>query len=107
MNVNWANHIEEAGKIEPEQMIAYLEKHGWIYHNFWPQRKDVKIYQKIIDAGALFQVIIPLTRELSDYNSAMLKAVVEISDSEEAKRVRRITAKIVSLKTQQNKNTEA
>lgn len=30
MNVNWANHIEDASKIEPQQLIAYLEKHGWI-----------------------------------------------------------------------------
>lgn len=94
MNVNWANHIEDASKIEPQALIDYLEKHKWINHSpYWASERRVKIYQKIID-GALFQVNVPMSRELSDYNSAMLNAVVEISNSDEAKRVRQITAKL-------------
>lgn len=98
MNVNWANHIEAVSKIEPQQLIDYLEKHDWIEQHFFEIRnRPVKYYQKIVDGG-LYQVTVPMSRELGDYNSAMLRAVVEISDSDETKRVQQITAKIVRNK---------
>lgn len=101
MNVNWANHIDDAGKIEPQQIIAYLEKHEWIDHtqsitSGWQIDRKIRIFQKIVDGG-LYQVTVPMSRELADYNSAMLKAVVEIINSNEATEVRKLTAKIFAF----------
>ena len=93
MNVNWANHIEAASKIEPQQLINYLTKHNWIEKDFWPNRPEVKIYQKIVDGG-LYQISIPMSRTLRDYNSAMLHAVIEIINSDESKRIQQLTAKL-------------
>jgi hypothetical protein len=95
MNVNWGNHIEDASKIEPKQIITYLQKHQWIKKDvLWPNKPDIEIYQKIVDGG-LYQVNIPTSRRFSDYDSAMLRAVVEIINSQEADRVRQLTAKIL------------
>jgi hypothetical protein len=103
MNVNWANHIDDANKIEPQQLIDYLEKHEWIKQNYgWEFKRKVEIYQKIVDGG-LYQIAVPMSRELSDYASAMLRAVVEIINSEEAKRVRQITQKLIFMPQQNNK----
>jgi hypothetical protein len=105
MNVNWANHIDDASKIEPQQLIDYLVKHQWIKQDFLQNlNKPIEVYQKIVE-GALFQITVPMSRELRDYNSAMLRAVVEINDSEEAKHVRQITAKITKM-NRENKSKE-
>jgi hypothetical protein len=101
MNVNWANHTGTF-KIEPQQLIAYIEKHGWIYHNFWPNRPEVRIYQKIVDGG-MYQITVPMTRELADYNSVMLKNVIEIINSNEGKEVKKLTAKILAINCENKK----
>ena len=98
MNVNWANHITDASKIEPQEIIDYLEKHQWYDHtdaltSGWRIDRKISIYQKIVD-GALFQVTIPMSRELADYNSAMLHALVEIINSNEANELRKLYRKI-------------
>jgi hypothetical protein len=94
MNVNWANHIEEIRKIEPQQLIDYLEKHEWIEQNFWVAHpRPVKIYQKIVEGG-LYQVTVPMSRELVDYISAMLNAVIEIINSNETREIHKLTAKL-------------
>jgi hypothetical protein len=94
-NINWANHIEAASKIEPEQLITYLSKHGWTQFQ-GITRPMVKIYQKIV-LGGLYQVTVPMDRKLGDYNTAMLSAVVEITDSDEAKQVDQLIAKLTSI----------
>jgi len=99
MNVNWANHIEDASKIEPQQLIDYLVNHEWIRKDFFPNLSHIQVYQKIVE-GALFQVTVPMNRELRDYNSAMLKAVIEISDSDEPKRIKQIISKLTNRESQ-------
>ncbi len=107
MNVNWANHIEDTGKIESEALISFLEKYGWVditpekrdTPEFW-LNEDYRFFRKIVDGG-LYELKVPMKRTLNSYSMDMLKAVVEIINSQEADRVRRITAMLT--KTSVNK----
>jgi len=100
VNFNWSNHIEDVGRIEPQILINYLKKHGWIdisseIMDNWQNKRKVQYYRKIVEGG-LYQITVPMNRELIDYKAAMLRAVVEIINSEEAKRVRQITSKLTN-----------
>ena len=68
-----------AGKINHIDLIKYLSDLNWIEI---PSRRDnVAIYQ-INKNNQIYQVDLPLKRELLDYETAMLKAIENISQSE-------------------------
>jgi hypothetical protein len=73
-----ANFVEIAGKISHVDIVKYLRDLGWT--EVESKRPYVKVFQ-FRESGRLFQADIPTSRDLSDYNSAMYKAVEQIGMS--------------------------
>jgi hypothetical protein len=71
-----ANFIEMAGKISHVDIVKYLRDLGW--KEIESKRPNVKVFQFRDSEKKLFQANIPTSRDLSDYNSAMYKAVEQI-----------------------------
>lgn len=65
--------------INHSAFAKYLKDTGW--RQFKSKRTNVKIFQRE-EAGKFFQVTLPVERELSDFNTAMYKAVEIVAEVE-------------------------
>ena len=73
-----ADFVEMAGKISHVDIVKYLKDLGW--KEIESKRQNVKIFQ-LVDGDNLYQANIPVSRELSDYNFAIYRAVEQIAKS--------------------------
>ena len=71
-----ANFVEMAGKISHVDIVKYLKDLGW--KEIESKRPNVKVFQ-LTDGDKLYQANIPTSRDLSDYNSAMYRALEQIA----------------------------
>ena len=62
-----------------DTIYLYLENANW--KPFISKRKDISIYQKIVE-NKLFQAIIPLKKQLTDYYDVLLAAIKTIAETE-------------------------
>ena len=65
-------------RIDPMALAGYLENIGWSH--FDTKRTDIRIYQK--EHGKFFQVTIPMSNRLADYNDALREACKKVAECE-------------------------
>lgn len=79
--------------IEPTPLVKYLMDKGWKI--FPRKRQDIKVLQVRKADGSFFQVTIPLSRALSDYNEALSIALETVAEAENMDK-RQLIAKLIS-----------
>lgn len=73
------NFLDMVEKLNPHAVCKYLEQTGW--NKFPFKRTDIKIYQMMV-SDELFQVTVPLDRELCDFKTTMYDTVNRIAEYE-------------------------
>ena len=73
------NTANVAERINPVVMCNYLRNTGWDERKI--TRTDIKIFQHPLDDGTINQVTVPMSKDLSDYDSAMRRAVSRIAET--------------------------
>lgn len=79
--------------IEPTLLVQYLMSKGWKI--FPRKRQDIKVLQIRKSDGSFFQVTIPLSRALSDYDEALSIALETVAEAENMDK-KQLIAKLIS-----------
>lgn len=79
--------------IEPTLLVQYLMNKGW--RVFPRKRQDIKVLQIRKADGSFFQVTIPLSRALSDYDEALSIALETVAEAENMDK-KQLIAKLIS-----------
>lgn len=91
--VQSVNFLDLAGEIDPQKFIEYLEETGWV--RFSMKRRDIAIFQREREQE-LFQITIPIDKNLADFQWAMYSAASTAAEVE-AKSAEEIILRLADL----------
>jgi hypothetical protein len=88
--------FEVFNSLDVNAIIAYLQKHGWQEHSRIYDNKGA-IWVKKNDAGEVFDLGLPLTREFADYPARMGDAVKKLELTENRSQLEILSDLVTSL----------
>lgn len=88
--------LEVFNSLDVNVIIAYLQRNGWHEHSRIYENKGA-IWVKKNDAGDVFDIGLPLTREFADYPARMGDAVKTLEVSEKRSQLEILSDLITSL----------